>query len=765
MQCAGATLPALALAQEGTSLQRVDVVSPALLPGLGVSRERLPYNVERLGPEEINSENAVSLPELMGLRLPSVNVNEIQGNPFQPDVNYRGFSASPLLGTRQGLSVFLDGVRINEAFGDIINWDLIPQAAIADLSLMPGSNPLYGLNTLGAAIAMRTKSGDTHPGARVEFYGGSFGRVSGQFEFGRSLADGMHVFAAGTIFDENGWRDYSPSNVGQFFLKVGKRAMDSEVELSYTGASTDLIGNGLVPQSLLAQSPTAIFTRPDQTKNQLSMLNLNATARLAGGAQLAGTLYARKVRTRTLNGDVNDDFGNAIEAGGVDVPTAVDNRGTTQQTSGGAAMQWSAKNGAHQLATGATYDGSRSTFQQGGTLGVFDPTRAVIETDVFELENSLTGRVNNFGVYATDTITALSGLFVTLSGRYNVAEVTLQDTGPSAPALDGKHRYKSFNPAVGASYEWMPKVTLYGGFAQGSRVPTPIELGCADPARPCTLPNALASDPPLNQVITRTFELGLRGRVGDSIQWNAGLFQATNSNDILFVGTTTSAGYFTNFGKTQRQGIELGASGNTGPLDWGASYSFIRATFQSNACIVSANNSTRGTSTRCSQQDPGDPAIYLGDDLIAVTPGSRLPGIPEQSLKLMASYAVNDQWRVSMQFVAFSSFFVRGNEDNRHEAGTYTDLNGITRTFLGPGSAPGYGVLNLSTRYTVSSKLELFARFANVLSKQFATAGALAENPFNAAGQFEPDPALWQRETFYAPGAPRAAWIGLRYRF
>ena len=233
-------------------------------------------------------------------------------------------------------------------------------------------------------------------------------------------------------------------------------------------------------------------------------------------------------------------------------------------------MQWSVGDRVNQIALGASYDGSRSSFQQGSALGIFDPTRAVIETGPFELENSLNGQVSNFGLYATDTITVLPNLFVTVSGRYNVAEVKMQDTGPSAPALDGNHRFSSFNPALGASYEWLPALTLYGGFAQGSRAPSPIELGCADPANPCTLPNALASDPPLNQVITRTFELGLRGRIGDNIRWNAGLFQATNTDDILFVGTTTSAGYFTNFGKTRRQGVELGASGSSGPLEWGA---------------------------------------------------------------------------------------------------------------------------------------------------------------------------------------------------
>ena len=191
--CACLTAQGAAMAQATTTLPSVEVVSPTALPGLGIARDRLPYTVERIDGRQITGENAVSLPELMGQRLQSVNLNEIQGNPFQADLNYRGFSASPLLGTPQGLSVFLDGVRVNEAFGDTINWDLIPQAAIGDVTLMPGSNPLYGLNTLGAAIALRTKSGDTHPGGEVELYGGSFGRISGQFEYGRALEDGWHA--------------------------------------------------------------------------------------------------------------------------------------------------------------------------------------------------------------------------------------------------------------------------------------------------------------------------------------------------------------------------------------------------------------------------------------------------------------------------------------------------------------------------------------------------------------------------------------------
>src|SRR6185437_11274022 len=113
-------------------------------------------------------------------------VSAAQGNPYQQDLNFRGFTASPLLGTPQGVSIFQDGVRVNEPFGDVVNWDLIPQSAIASIQLIPGSNPAFGLNTLGGAVAIYTKSGAEFPGADVEVSGGSFGRKTAEFEWGGS---------------------------------------------------------------------------------------------------------------------------------------------------------------------------------------------------------------------------------------------------------------------------------------------------------------------------------------------------------------------------------------------------------------------------------------------------------------------------------------------------------------------------------------------------------------------------------------------------
>jgi outer membrane receptor protein involved in Fe transport len=206
-------------------------------------------------------------------------------------------------------------------------------------------------------------------------------------------------------------------------------------------------------------------------------------------------------------------------------------------------------------------------------------------------------------------------------------------------------------------------------------------------------------------------------------------------------------------------------SGASGSATWSAAYSFVRATFESQACIVSENNSSRGTSAQCSPEDPGAPGTFLGDDLIAVRPGERMPGIPEHNFKFTLGWKPGGGWRIGADLIAFSGLYVRGNENNLHQAGTFQDLNGDVRTFLGPGTLPGYAIVNLQARRSFGGGWELFGRINNLFDRTYATAGALAENPFDAAGSFQTNSGLWTRETFSAPGAPRSGWIGVRYRF
>jgi outer membrane receptor protein involved in Fe transport len=413
--------------------------------------------------------------------------------------------------------------------------------------------------------------------------------------------------------------------------------------------------------------------------------------------------------------------------------------------------QWTLYSQRNRLSIGAGYDESKTEFLQSFTLGVFDANRAVTETGPQAQDVSLDGKIRTTSLYFTDTYTLMPRTHVTLSGRYNVTRVKNDDKlSPTPPNLNADFTYRKFNPALGLTHNPNEAWTLYAGYSQGSRTPSPIELGCADPDNPCTLPNAFASDPFLKQVVARTLEAGMRGRLAPSINWNAGMFRTDSSDDIIFVSTSRSTGFFTNFGTTRRQGIEAAISGTSGPWKWSAGYSLVDATFRSSAFLLSPNNSSRGTA-------PG-----AADDEIRVSSGNRIPGIPRHSLKLLAEYG-NAQWAVGGTLAAFSSQFVQGNENNQHSVGASTDSFGNTRAFEGSGKAPGYGVVNLHARYEFAPGWELFGRLNNLFDKKYFTAGALAENPFNAAGAFQTNSNDWIKETFFAPGAPRALWVGVRY--
>ena len=278
------------------------------LRGLALTKEEIPGNVQSITAKEIKESKAVSLTDLMNSKLQSVNVNDYQSNPFQMDVTYRGFTASPQLGTSQGLSVFLDGIRVNEPFGDVVNWDMIPMNALNSLDVFPGSNPLFGLGTLGGAISMKTKSGFDSSEGSVEYLGGSFKR--NQFQGSVGGNNGVIAgFAAANIFKEDGWRVNSPSEVNQIFAKGEWRNDSLQLGLSMLYAGNKLVGNGLLPTEMAKQDNSQIFTSPDETKNRLLQFQLNGIWDVSDMFNVTGQIYKRKSRRNASNGDVNQNFG------------------------------------------------------------------------------------------------------------------------------------------------------------------------------------------------------------------------------------------------------------------------------------------------------------------------------------------------------------------------------------------------------------------------------------------------------------------------
>jgi outer membrane receptor protein involved in Fe transport len=734
-----------------TTLDLVTVVGVTPVAGTDIEIAKLPYNVQSADDDALTRSQSLDITDFMNKSFTGVTINQAQNNPLQPDLQFRGFTATPLLGGSEGISVYLDGVRVNEVFGDTVNWDLIPEDAIERMSLMSGSNPIFGLNTLGGAISLQTKTGFSDPGTRAEAYGGSFGRWSATAETGgNSGAWGWYLM--GNRFDEDGWRDQSPSRATNFYGTLSWRGDAASLDLHLGHGDTDLTGNGAAPIEELAERYESIFTAPDNTKNTLDLASLQGSFDFNEATKLSFTAYHRKVDSTSYNGDTSDfeeceddddilcdDDGEPIlDQNGNPIDEdydAINNLSHRKQTADGGTLQltFSQPIGGmqNQLVVGVDYMDGRLRFDSVVEASMLqDNLVTVPNTGIFIPEDALAVHTSTetTGIYATDTLSITDRLALTLSGRQNHTRTKIADQTGENPDLDGSHSFSRFNPAAGITYQFSKELNFYGGYSESTRAPTPVELTCADEDAPCKLPNQFLADPPLKQVVAKSWEGGLRGQLGDAsgdrFNWHFGLFRTTNVDDILFQatgGSSSNEGFFANVGDTRRQGIEASLAGAAFDkrLNWYANYTYLDATYRTSFTENSANH-----------PDADD------DGLIEVHSGDHIPGLPEHSFKLGGDFALNEHFSVGGDVVAASGQYLRSDEAN-----------------LLP-KIPGYAVVNLRAVYAFNDHVSVFGRIDNVFDRKYYTFGILGE-PDEVFPDFE-DP------RFYGPAAPRGAWIGVR---
>ncbi len=730
-------MPQMALAEnkaEALELSKIEVVGTTPLPSIGTPINQVPSNVQTGSSKAFDQQQSLDLSEYLDNNLGSVNTSNSVANPYQADVQFRGFTASPLLGTPQGISVYMDGVRVNEAFGDIVNWDLIPANAIANINLIPGSNPLFGLNTLGGALAVHTKSGSEFPGVKLTTYGGSWGRRAFEFEAGGvDKEKNLDYFVAGNFFKENGWREHSSSDVKQIFGKVGWQNDTSDLDLSLALADTMMEGTQAVPLSTY-NNPKQAYTYPDSIGNKMVMLALKGSHFLSDDKLVAGNVYYRKNKSSGFNSNASSNSSSLdlLDLGNLNVSTLTDQDGF------GGALQLSLLGDLaghkNQFTVGASMDFGRTNFKSDSLQATVEGHQTVTYSTLISLgQVRLNAKNDYYGLYATDTFSINDQLHMTLSGRYNVANINLSgfsvDDASVVGDLNGAHRYSRFNPAIGFNYNPTKTIGFYAGYNEGMRAATPVELSCADEARPCSLPNAFAADPHLEMVVAKTWEGGVRGKLADNVNWNMGLYNAVSSNDIQFIASNATGGfgYFKNVGETRRRGLEMGLSGKFQSLTLSANYGFVDATYQSDFAVGSPANST---------------ANNLGQ--ISVTKGDKIPGIAQHTFKIRAAYEVTPAWNIGTNVVLAAGQYARGDENNQ-------DVNG---------EVPGYAVMHLDTHYSVNETWKLFAKVNNVFDTRYATFGVLGGNIYNLDGFGNQI-----NEQFRSPAAPRAAWVGVSYEF
>lgn len=749
----------------GAPVAKVEIIGIAPLYGLGIDRELLPYPVQAADDKTVRKSGGENLAEFMSRTLSGVNVNEVSGSPFQNDITFRGFRASPVLGSSQGLSVYLDGVRVNEPFGDVINWDMVPEAAIGSVVLIPGANPLYGLSTLGGALAFTTKSGQTHPGFEADLSVSDEGRRRADLAYGWQGAGGWHGFVGTTLFDDDGWREHSPGRLGNVFVKLGRSHGDTDWSASLLGGRSRLLGNGLLPDLLYGDNRRAVYTYPDTTRNRLVQGTLNFTQRFGSDSQLSAVAYARNSRRDTINGDVNEDYDEYVEDcedgfesdgspaepscgftrdEGAALHTGVMNTTSTRQDSHGASLAFSARRGIVRYDIGATFDRSDVDYAQYEQEAFMTPGRETIGDPDEEIEffSGVHGKSRTYGVYLATSTALSANTQLTASVRYNRARVTNTLTNDDGPQPTESFTYTRVNPSLGLTHRLGSGATLFANIAQSNRVPTVIELGCADPENPCRLPVGLQADPYLKQVVARTVEAGLRGRLGqgsDNGSYSLSLHRTVNDDDILFLSAPSRQGYFANFERTRRQGLDAALSRQFGRFGLQFSYSYLEAEYDA------------------------DGELFTGARNVTVGRGTRIAGLPRHTGKLALDWALTPQLSIGADMYLVSHLVTQGNEDGLTEDIEDEDDEPQRADWR----IPGHGLLTLRASYRPSANWELFARVSNVLDRRYETFGAVAPDLFPHGQLIRPheQPGDAENARFVAPGAPRIVVAGLRYRF
>ena len=744
------------------TLPPVEVVGATPLLGSGVDRDKVPAQTHVLTDQDISRNGYPQALRALNEDVPGVTLDAAAGNPFQPNLIYHGFLASPLQGNPQGLAVYLNGARFNQPFGDTVNWDLIPDLAIDRMDLV-GSNPVFGLNALGGALSVRMKNGFAYQGGEVDLLGGSFAHYQGNFQYGVQSGN-VAAYVAATGLHEGGWRDLQSSNLRNFYGDLGWRGYGGEVHINVTAAQTRLNGPGTAPVELLGVNPSAQFTAPNLITNKYAQVNLNGSYDINDTTSLQGLAYYTYFLQKVYNGNVPsaapcadpDQTGFLCVADGVlatdltgnPIPdflnggpySDLDQQSTNTNGYGGS-LQVTNRNDvfgrSNQFIAGFSFDGAQTLFGASTQIGGLSLSARVFAgpgTTIDQADGSIAPvRVGisdaYYGAFFTDTLDFTSQLSGNLAGRYNLAQINLSDQLGSS--LTGNHTFSRFNPAGGLSYKLLPGLTAYASYADANRAPTPAELTCSSAASPCSLANFFTGDPHLQQVVSHTIEAGLRGQfhpIEDAtVSANLAYYRSTLNNDILFVNSPIQGrAFFQNVGTTLRQGVDLGAQLKTDRLLAWFGYSYIDATFQTGFTASSNNN-------------PGADA----NGNIQVQPGNHVPGILSNLWKLGVDYKVTDAWTVGGTGVAASGQFLFGDEAN---------LTSKT---------PAYFVLNLHTSYQITKNLQLFGLIENAFNTTYYTFGTFS--PTSSVPIVQAPGATNPRS--YSPAAPIAATIGIRVTF
>ena len=725
---------------------------------------------QTLSSAELQQTPTRSLAEILRNQLVSVNINDVQNNPFQPDVQYRGFTASPLLGLPQGLSIYLNGTRVNEPFGDTVNWDLLPLEALENVVLFSTSNPVFGQNTLGGALALNTKTGFNYTQTEFDLSFGQHGRQEWSVQTGNNQGN-WGWYALLNQYEEDGWRDYSPSDVRQLFSTLSYHTDKVQLDMSWLHVSNELLGNGAIPEDLPTfESRSSVYTHPDRTDNDLDFFAVNLNMDLSDSLDLVVNAFYRDNTTSSINGD-DSDYG----------PCALPNDLVT-------------------LCELEDEDDDDDDDHDDDIVGIGtdddhdddddDDDDSIVSADDYE--------VVEFVGYDDLAFSQISDVDpATVDGTYNTGQADNQSYGITAQ-LSKEHTIGNMSAttvvgfgAIEGDINYVADTTfgiLENESAEDSRTVTPL-VGIMDaeatvrldvdtratfayianmtqlsPATTLNLAARFNRDHILMNDLLEDGEGSLDGdhlftsinpaisishQLDDNTLFNLSLAQASRVPSPAELSCADEDdpcrlpnGFVADppLLKVVTRTLEASLQGQVNETDYNATVFFSQSIddiiFQQAGSTSSRGyfiniDKTQRIGAELSAQHQFDqvqinaaynyldatfesgftsfsPMNPLGPNR-EVSPGDTIPGQPKHQIKLRAEYNMGDDWLVGGQFIYASEQYYRGDEANENK------------------TISGYGLVNLYATYDMSDALTLSMRLDNALDREYDTFGTYGE--------------------------------------
>lgn len=790
--------------------QNIDNLAQAAptLPASGLERRlrgseqplnKIPSTVETITAQQIDVDRGTdNVIATFARQTPGVNLNDSQGNSNRVDVNYRGFTASSVQGVPQGLAVYQNGIRINEAFGDVVNFDLIPPQAIQRIDVVTG-NPVFGLNAIGGAVNIQMKNGFTWQGTEISAFGGSDGRTAGYLEYGK-VSGPWSFYFTGDGLNDRGWRYENPSTIGRLYADLGYRSQDSEFHVIGLAARSFYGAAAATPVDFTHRDDRAIFTYPQTQLTQVASIQLTGRVDLSPTWDLAGNAYYRRFSEFYIDGNdgnfencssrssfrgrlcLEDDPFNAsapptsqvaarnafanqflilgpqnqnfpFRAG---IPYGTIDTTRTESEAYGGSLQAANRDKIFGLGNtfvvGGSVDASDFSFKSQSQLGVIDPNLMVSVNP----NDPFYGNVPGVGTPMIRSAGAIGLAPSSVNGSTLYLGLYANDTLDLTDRLSLTAGFRvnyariqtrdltGFSPDVTGTNEYTKVNPLAGLTYQFARS---LNLyGSYSESNRAPTPLELSCSNPNQPCL-----------LPNSLVSDPPLKQVTGQTyEAGFRGVIPS--FFQGGNLTYKAGvfrtdltndiIQIAVAGNAARAYYVNVPSTRRQGIEVSGeyvvtpdLLVYANYALVDATYQFSQtlSSPNNPLAV--NSAIQVRKGDKVPLIPDHQIKAGFEYNITPDWRFGVNVSSFSSSYFRGDDSNLNR------------------KLPAYYVMNLTTKYQVTKNLEIFGLITNLTNNRYATFGTFVERGAVAGNLSINDP----RTTTLAQ--PLSVYAGFKYAF